>query len=94
LEQEFFVRQFEVVRLFLQYGADPETICILKDGRELTADTIIREGLPKYPHPATDDILRLLDVQEALEKPKPSVIQRFSSWSARKPKSENKRALI
>jgi hypothetical protein len=94
LEEEFFVRQFEVVRLFLQYGADPMAICILKDGRELSADTIIREGLVKYPHPATDDILRLLDVQEALVKPKPSVIQRFSTWSARKPKSENKRALI
>ncbi|KAE9370522.1 hypothetical protein N431DRAFT_492596 [Stipitochalara longipes BDJ] len=94
LEQEFFVRQFEVVRLFLQYGADPEAICILKDGRELTADTIIREGLPKYPHPATDDILRMLDVQEALEKPKPSVIQRFSSWSSRKPKLTNTTALI
>jgi hypothetical protein len=94
LEEEFFIRQFEVVRLFLQYGADPMAICILKDGRELSADTIIREGLVKYPHPATDDILRLLDVQEALIKPKASVIQRFSTWSARKPKSENKRALI
>jgi hypothetical protein len=94
LEEEFFVRQFEVIRLFLQYGADPQAICILKDGRELTADTIIREGLPKYPHPATEDILRMLDVQEALEKPKPSVIQRFSSWSARKPKAKNTTALI
>jgi hypothetical protein len=94
LEQEFFVRQFDVIRLFLQYGADPQAICILKDGRELTADTIIREGLPKYPHPATEDILRMLDVQEALEKPKPSVIQRFSSWSARKPKAKNTTALI
>ena len=94
LEQEFFVRQFNVIWLFLQYGADPQAICILKDGRELTADTIIREGLPKYPHPATEDILRMLDVQEALEKPKPSVIQRFSSWSARKPKARNTTALI
>lgn len=94
LEQEFFVRQFEVIRLFLQYGADPQTICNLKDGRELTADTIIREGLLKYPHPATDDILRMLDIQEALEKPKPSVIQRFSSWSSRKPKANNTTALI
>ncbi|PMD14363.1 hypothetical protein NA56DRAFT_710938 [Hyaloscypha hepaticicola] len=94
LEEEFFVRQFEVVRIFLECGADPLAKCILKDGRELSADTIIREGLTKYPHPATEDILRILDFQEALVNPKKSVIKRFSSWSSRKPRLENKRALI
>jgi hypothetical protein len=94
LEEEFFVRQFEVVRIFLECGADPLATCILKDGRELSADTIIREGLTKYPHPATEDILRILDFQEALVNPKKSVIKRFSSWSSRKPRLENKRALI
>ena len=94
LEEEFFVRQFEVVRIFLECGADPLATCILKDGRELSADTIIREGLTKYPHPATEDILRMLDFQEAIVNPKKSVIKRFSSWSSRKPKLENKRALI
>ncbi len=94
LEEEFFVLQFEVVRIFLECGADPLAICILKDGRELSADTIIREGLIKYPHPATEDILRVLDFQEALVNPKKSAIKRFSSWSSRKPKLENKRALI
>jgi hypothetical protein len=94
LSEEFFLRQFHVVLLFLQYGADPQATCHLKDGRELSAETIIREGLVKYPHPATEDILRLLDVQEVLVKPKNSVIQRLSTWSTGKSKSKNKTSII
>jgi len=94
LEPDFFINQFEVIKIFLQYGADPQATCNLKDGRELTAATIIREGLVKYPHPATTDILGLLDSQESLMKPKNSVIQRLSSWSSGKSRSGSKNALI
>jgi hypothetical protein len=94
LEPEFFVNQFEVIRIFLEYGADPQATCNLKDGRELAAATIIREGLAKYPHPATVDILGLLDSQESLVKRKNSVIQRLSSWSSRRSRSGSKKALI
>lgn len=90
LDEELFSRQFEVIKLFLQYGADPRAKCHLKDGRELYADTIIRDGLVKYPHPATDEILRLLDVQETLVKPKSSVIERLSTWSTGKSKAKNR----
>jgi hypothetical protein len=94
LEPDFFINQFEVIKIFLQYGADPQATCNLKDGRELTAATIIREGLVKYPHPATTDILGLLDSQESLMKPRNSVIQRLSSWSSGKSRSGSKNALI
>jgi hypothetical protein len=94
LEPEFFIRQFEIVTLFLQYGADPHVICNLPDGRELSAATIIREGLVKYPHPATVEILGLLDVQESLARPKNSVIQRLSSWSSGKSRSKSKSGFI
>ena len=86
LEPDSFAAQFEVVKLFLQFGADPLVMCQMKDGRELDADTIIRRGLEKYPHRAADDILGLLDAKESEVRVKGNVIQRLSSWSLRKPK--------
>jgi hypothetical protein len=86
LELNLFAAQFEVVRLFLHFGADPMAICQMKDGREIDADTIIRRGLEKYPHRAADDILGILDAKESEVKVKGTVIQRLSSWSLRKSK--------
>lgn len=96
LEPDYFINQFEVVKLFLTYGADPQATCHLKDGRELAAETIIREGLAKYPHPATAQILGLLDDHEGLAKPKSMILRKFSSWSAGKSRlrSDSKTALI
>ena len=94
LEPESFINQLEVVKLFLQYGADSGAMCNMKDGRELTADTIVRESLLKYPHPATGSILALLDTRESVAKPKSSMIQKLSSWSAGRSKSRGMSALI
>lgn len=83
-ERDSLTIQYEIVKVFLKYGADPSEVV----GRTQTAAEIIRQALDKYsPHDALE-ILEMLNHRS--KRPWTPLLNRFTSWSSRRSASKSR----
>jgi hypothetical protein len=91
--RDFLVMQFPIIKVFLQYGAKPNTLILFSEReiyltygrRGFSAAKIIKLALESYRPPDAEEILSLLDGKgfSSDKKSKSPLLEKFRKWKSR-----------